>query len=102
MTISQPELFANIAAVYADSDNGRVSNAELYDRVADRMKLSASTRKQREKVGTRQEQHNLFHRSVRWQQQNMRHLGLIERVEGERGIDGYDMPSIISTWPMAA
>jgi site-specific DNA-methyltransferase (cytosine-N4-specific) len=102
MTISQPELFANIAAVYADSDNGDVSNAELYDRVADRMKLSASTRKQREKVGTRQEQHNLFHRSVRWQQQNMRHLGLIERVKGERGIWSLIAPSKRLHTPIAS
>jgi DNA modification methylase len=93
MTISQPELFANIAAVYADSDTGRVPNTELYDRVADRMKLSTSARKQREKVGTKQEQHNLFHRSVRWQQQTMRHMGLIERVEGERGLWALIAPS---------
>ncbi len=86
MTVSQPDLFAHVAAVYADSATGQVSNTELYERVADRMQLSAVARKQRAAVGSRQEQHNLFHRSVRWQQQTMRHMRLIERVDGERGI----------------
>lgn len=102
MTISQPDLFAHVAAVYADSDAGRVSNAELYERVADRMQLSAAARKQRDAVGTRQEQHNLFHRSVRWQQQNMRHMGLIERVEGERGVWSLIAPTKKLHTPLAS
>lgn len=102
MTISQPDLFAHVAAVYADSDAGCVSNAELYDRVADRMRLSASARKQREKVGSKQESHNLFHRSVRWQQQNMRLMGLIEHVDGERGLWSLIAPTKKLHTPLAS
>ncbi len=102
MTISQPDLFTHVAAVYADSDVGRVPNAELYEHVADRMQLSASARQQRDKVGSRQEQHNLFHRSVRWQQQNMRHMGLIERVDGERGLWSLIAPAKKLHTPLAS
>jgi len=102
MTISQLDMFAHVAAVYTDSDTGHVSNVELYERVADRMKLSPSARKQRERVGRKQEQHNLFHRSVRWQQQNMRHMGLIKRVDDERGLWSLIAPSKKLHTPLAS
>lgn len=102
MTTTQPDLFAHVAAVYADSEGGRVSNAELYKRVADRMQLPATARTQRAAVGARQEQHNLFHRSVRWQQQTMRHLGLIQRVDDARGVWSLVAPAKPLHTPLAS
>ncbi|MGJ7523259.1 DNA methyltransferase [Variovorax sp. LT1P1] len=77
---AQADLFEPLLQAYRDgaaNDEG-VLNADLYRRLG----LVGG---ERVPVGASGEKHNLDHRKLRWQQQTLRALGLIERVPGKRG-----------------
>lgn len=82
---TQLELFAHVAAAYSDSPNGRLSNAELYEVVADRAKVSATTRRETTPVGRNGKRHNLFQRAVRWHVQTLKEMGVV-KLTAERGV----------------
>ncbi|OUM04499.1 site-specific DNA-methyltransferase [Variovorax sp. JS1663] len=78
--MQQSDLFEPLLAAYRGvqiHDDG-ISNAALYKA----LNLDGGERKP---VGRARERHNLEHRKVRWQQQTLRRLGLLERVPGQRG-----------------
>ena len=78
--MQQSDLFEPLLAAYRNvqiHDEG-ISNAALYQA----MNLVGGERKP---VGRAHERHNLEHRTVRWQQQTLKRLGLLERVPGQRG-----------------
>ena len=76
----QADLFEPILDVYrsSGSEEGGIANADLY-------RALGVASGERLPVGASGEKHNLEHRQVRWQQQTLRQLGLIERVPGRRG-----------------
>lgn len=76
---------AAVAAAYADAD-GEIDNATLYQTVASRVGWSPEVLQQRAEVGKEARLHNVHTRAVRWHQQNLRRLGVIEKVPGKRGI----------------
>lgn len=81
---AQLELFGPVLEAYASSD-GAVSNDALYDQVA---QAHGKTRCQWDRpspVGKAGVMHSIERRKVRWFQQSLRELGLIERTEGPRG-----------------
>jgi site-specific DNA-methyltransferase (cytosine-N4-specific) len=78
--MQQPDLFEPLLAAYRNvqiNDEG-ISNTALYRE----LNLVGGERKP---VGRARQPHNLEHRKVRWHQQTLRRLGLLERVPGQRG-----------------
>ena len=73
----QAELFEPILAAYRSAGDAAVANTDLY--------RTLGLELEKEPVGASGVKHNLAHRQVRWQQQTLRQLGLIERVPGQRG-----------------
>jgi site-specific DNA-methyltransferase (cytosine-N4-specific) len=83
--ITQLELFAHVAAAYSDSPSGRLSNAELYEIVANRANVSSTARHETTPVGKNGKRHNLFQRAVRWHVQTLKEMGVVQLTE-ERGV----------------
>jgi len=82
----QQDLFAHIAGAYADAPGGVLDNATLYGIVADRTGITPEELDARVPVGVSGSMRSLAKRKIRWYQQTLKALGVIERVEGERGI----------------
>lgn len=82
---SQLPLFSvgQVAKAYA-SANGELSNAELYRMVGGEAGIPSADMDHRTPVGTSGQPRSLPKRSIRWMQQTLRQLGLLERVEGKR------------------
>lgn len=83
---TQLQLFAAVAAAYADAAGGRLDNEGLYSAAGDRAGVPEAERRGRRPVGTSAQPRNLFHRAVRWHQQTLKHMGVLRRVPGERGV----------------
>lgn len=75
----QADLFEPLLQAYrqAGEEGAGVANADLYKTLG----LQAD----KAPVGQAGVRHNLAHRQVRWQQQTLRQLGLLQRVPGKRG-----------------
>jgi DNA modification methylase len=86
MTQVQLNLFAHVSAAYADAPAGALDNATLYQTVASRAGLDDSEIEVRVPIGTAGTMRSPVKRQIRWYQQTLKQLGVIERVEGERGI----------------
>lgn len=82
---------SHVASAYAD--HGKLENATLYDIVADRTGLSKDQLNAVSPVGKRGAPHRLAHRSIRWHAQTLKHMGVIKRVEGERGVWEFVAPT---------
>lgn len=77
-------LFAHVADAYADS--GTLDNQSLYRVVAERAGIDANSMKSRVPVGRDGKRYSLTERAIRWHVQTLKHMGVIQRVEGERGV----------------
>jgi site-specific DNA-methyltransferase (cytosine-N4-specific) len=77
-------LFAHVADAYADS--GTLDNQSLYRDVAERAGIDADAMKARVPVGQDGKRYSLTERAIRWHVQTLKHMGVIQRVEGERGV----------------
>lgn len=77
-------LLPHIHAAYADSGEGKLSNESLYRAVARSTGLIGFD--DRVPIGKRGALYSLMKRKVRWYQQTLKQLGVIERVDGPRGI----------------
>lgn len=82
--MSQLDLFDQVATAYADA--GRLDNDALYRSISGRAGLPDGILESRAPVGESGKEYNLFKRKVRWHQQTLKQLGLIERIDGERGL----------------
>jgi site-specific DNA-methyltransferase (cytosine-N4-specific) len=83
---NQIDLFEHVAGAYAQPISGRLSNDELYRITAGRAGIHTSVLNEKKPIGQAQTERSVLKRSIRWHQQTLRQLGLIERVEGARGI----------------
>ena len=81
----QLELFSHVAAAYADA-SGTLTNAALYEDVAQRAGLSEQELRARVPIGTAAAPRSPVTRKIRWMQQSLKQLKVIERVDGERGV----------------
>jgi hypothetical protein len=81
----QLDLFSHVAAVYAEAA-GTLRNASLYQAVAERIGMSEEHLNARIPVGASAAQHSPITRKIRWVQQTLKQLRVIERVEGDRGV----------------
>lgn len=82
----QLDLFSHVLAAYSAVSDRPMPNEELYRAVAQRACLKAPDTQRVEPVGEARAPRNLFHRRVRWYQQTLKNLRMLERVEGKRGI----------------
>jgi len=82
----QLDLFSAVLHSYTAERGGRVDNAALYDQVATRAGIDPDEFSRKTPVGRDQQPHSLLARAVRWHQQTLKHAGVLERVDGERGV----------------
>ena len=82
----QLDLFAHVGGAYAQPASGRLSNAELYRIVAGRAGMPAEQVSAKSPIGRAATPRSVVQRAIRWHQQSLRALGLIEKVDGQRGV----------------
>ena len=82
----QLDLFEHVAGAYAQPESGRLTNAELYRMAAGRAGIDACELDRETPVGRTGTKRSLMKRAIRWHQQTLRKLGLIERVDGKRAV----------------
>lgn len=80
------DLFGHVAAAYAEAAGGVLDNAALYSTVAERSGLSADDLAARQPIGRAGAMRSPLQRKIRWYQQTLKAVGVIEHVPGERGI----------------
>lgn len=81
---TQMDLFGAVLAVY--KDKGEIANDALYRELVSAGAIEADSLTQRIPVGQSGELHSPGRRKVRWYQQTLKKLGMIERVDGSRGV----------------
>lgn len=86
MSSPQMDLFGHVAAAYAEAPGGVLDNAALYNTVAKRSGISADDLAARRPIGQAGKMRSPLQRKIRWYQQTLKDLGVIEHVPGERGI----------------
>jgi site-specific DNA-methyltransferase (cytosine-N4-specific) len=74
------------AVLAAYQDGGELSNERLYDAVKAPMGFSDDDYHRRDPVGRSGRKHCIAQRQVRWFQQTLKRLNLVERVPGRRGV----------------
>lgn len=74
----QLSLFQAVSEVFAEG--GQMGNATLYRRVANRLGWSREQLEARTPVGRNGKRHSRAKRSVRWVQQTLKQMGLLERA----------------------
>ena len=82
----QLDMFSEVLHAYSGAGRGALDNAKLYDQVAARCGVDPETFAARSPVGQAGQLHSLLERQVRWHQQTLKHAGILERVDGERGV----------------
>ncbi|RJX80326.1 site-specific DNA-methyltransferase [Pseudomonas sp. LS-2] len=84
----QGELFGldAVASVYKANPETSLTNDMLYGLVARTAGVPLSVLEERVPVGQSGQRHSLARRQIRWQQQTLKRLNVLERVKGERGV----------------
>ncbi len=80
----QLELF-HVEEAYAQAD-GPMTNAELYAKVASIAGLSEAEINTKAEIGKAKAQHSPIKRKIRWFQQTLKSMNIIQKVDGERGV----------------
>lgn len=83
MSAKQMTLFPEVADAFLAA-GGPLTNEQLYHRVAQAAGLSADALHERHPVGQAGQPRNLVRREIRWHQQTLKAMGVIERVD--RGV----------------
>lgn len=83
--MNQLSLFAHVAASYVEPQ-GSVSNAALYRSVADKAGLPMDAITCKVPIGKSMTSHSPMKRKIRWYQQTLKSMGILERVEDSRGV----------------
>lgn len=74
----QGDLFGieQISSLYKANPNTPLENADLYRLLAKRLGAGGDLLEKRVPVGSSGQKHNLAHRSARWCQQTLKHMGV--------------------------
>lgn len=83
---SQLDLFSEVLHAYSAERGGRLPNADLYTVVADHAGVAPEEFHRKAPVGVAGAQRSLMERQVRWHQQTLKHAGILEKVDGKRGV----------------
>lgn len=82
MKDTQLSLFEAVASSFGR--HGELPNSALYHQVTERLGLDAKALQERRPIGRTGQLHNPLARQIRWAQQTLKHMDLLERAE--RGI----------------
>lgn len=80
----QLDLF-HIQRAYTRAE-GPLSNEQLYARVAEAAGIPESALDEKSEIGRAKARHSPLKRKIRWYQQTLKTLGVLERVKGQRGV----------------
>jgi len=86
LPMRQIDLFSEVLHSYAGLNGDPLRNADMYAKVASRTGIDPDEFEQKVPVGESGQLHSLLARKLRWHQQTLKQAGILERVEGERGI----------------
>ncbi len=81
----QLNLFTDVLHAYSAEREGCLDNATLYREVAERAGIPVEAFSERSPVGKDGQMHSLLARQCRWHQQSLKHAGILQKVEDERG-----------------
>lgn len=82
----QIDLFEHVGGAFAQPSDGRLTNDELYRIAAGRAGVDAVALNEKTPIGRAGVARSMLKRRIRWHQQSLRKLGLIQHVDGERGV----------------
>ncbi|WP_207002577.1 site-specific DNA-methyltransferase [Trinickia mobilis] len=82
----KPDLLLLVAAEYAGAPDGALANDELYARIAPKIGMPESELGRRVPVGKSGQFHSPEKRRIRWIQQTLKHMGVLSRAAGSRGV----------------
>lgn len=85
-SIDQIDLFEHVAGAYAQPTSGRLSNDDLYRMCTGRAGVNRANLEIKHSIGKSGEKHCTLKRKIRWYQQDLKQMGILEKVEGKRGI----------------
>lgn len=85
-TPTQLDLFSSVLHGYSAEHTNTLDNTALYRYVAKATKMDGTVLATRVPVGAAGAKHNPFARKIRWYQQTLKAAGILERVEGQRGV----------------
>lgn len=83
---TQLDLFGSVLHAYSKEVDGVLSNADLYRIAAKDAGVPEDVVAQRSPIGQSGASHSTFARKIRWYQQTLKAAGILERVEGSRGV----------------
>lgn len=78
---SQLDLFTHVAAVYAERPSSPIHNEELYQSAALLAGIPMEEVMRKEPVGEDGKTYSLIQRKMRWHQQTLKRMGILERAE---------------------
>lgn len=88
--LAQMDLFAELTSIYRPVVQANtlpeIDNRQLYSAIAQRLGVDRAEFDQLELVGPCGQKHSLWKRRIRFGQQSLKHMGVIERVAGQRGV----------------
>lgn len=82
----QLNLFPQVAKAYAETGDEPLDNKRLYAIVTERAGIALEDFEAKVPVGNCGQRQSLLARQIRWHQQSLKRLGLLERVDGHRGL----------------
>lgn len=82
----QLDLFEHVAAAYAQPANGRLTNDEMYRIAAGRAGISKEQLDAKTPIGVAGTERSTVKRALRWRQQSLAKMQIIQRVAGQRGV----------------
>jgi DNA modification methylase len=91
--VAQLELFSSVLHAYSAENSEVLDNRTLYETVAKTCGISEAEVESKVPIGEAGALHSPFKRKVRWYQQTLKTAGILERVEGERGVWSLTKPA---------
>jgi len=82
----QIDLFEHVAGAYTQPVSEKLTNEELYRIVAGRAGICPEILNAKSPIGNDGKERSTVKRSIRWAQQSLRKIGIIEKVDGERAV----------------
>lgn len=82
----QLDLFEHVAGAYAQPVSGKLSNKEAYRIIAGRAGIPKEQLEEKIPVGSSGQLRSPAKRKIRWYQQTLKMLGLLQPAPGERGV----------------
>lgn len=82
----QLDLFEHVECAFTSNPDRLISTSDLYKIVARTANIPDHVMNELHPIGAAGEMHSIARRRIRWSQQSLKSRGMIERVEGARGL----------------